>query len=225
MNYRTKIKDLIEQVSTTDWEFHEACKTQNRKVFPFYCHASLCNYHYENNEPVLLPKILYDDHPENVYDDTCYWGWVVWEDVQTVKLYEDHPGKYYSRLYGYNEQIHGWPEPIVLNEKFENSLEHRAVWFMVIGHYASTRYLLNDYKNTGIEEKIYSEKIKQVMTGGSHWGTNTDESWYEYSSAKGLELNKDIFEKPYLKLSHSRIISIINDILYENADRKQLTLF
>ena len=63
------------------------------------------------------------------------------------------------------------------------------------------------------------------MTGGSHWGTKTDESWYEYSKAKGLELTNDLFEKPYLKLSHPRIITIINEILYENADHKQLTLF
>ncbi len=63
MNYRTKIKSLMEQVSRTDWDFFEACKTQNRKVFPFYCHASLC-CHYVNNKQVAQPKIPYDDYPE-----------------------------------------------------------------------------------------------------------------------------------------------------------------
>jgi len=33
MNYRTKIKALMEQISRTDWDFFEACKTQNRKIF------------------------------------------------------------------------------------------------------------------------------------------------------------------------------------------------
>ena len=225
MNYRTKIKALIEQVSRTDWEFFEACKTENRKVFPFYCHASLCCCHYVNNNQVALPKILYDDHSESADDGTRYWGWVVWEDLNTVKLYEDHPRKYYQKLYTYHEQVHGWPEPIVFDKKFENSLEHRAVWFTVIGSHSSNRYFLNNYKNTGISETIYSGKFKETMYGGSHWGEDKDKGWFEYTATKGLELTMSPFAKPHLKLSHARILSIINEILYENAEHKQLSLF
>lgn len=225
MNYRTKIKTLMEQVSHTDWEFFEACKTQNRKIFPFYCHASLCCCHYENNEPVVLPKIPYDDYPENVYDESCYWGWIVWEDLKTVKLYEDHPRNYYSSLYTYHEQIHGWPEPIVFDKKFEDSLEHRAVWFIVIGNHSSNRYLLNDYKNTGLTETIYLKNFKETLHGGSNWGEDKDKGWFEYSASKGLELTMSPFDKAHLKLSHARILTIINEILYENAEHQQLSLF
>ena len=77
MNYRTKIKALIQQVSPTDWEFTEACKPKNIKVFPFYCHTSLCKCRYVNNELVMLPGILCDDYPDNIYESSCYWGWVV----------------------------------------------------------------------------------------------------------------------------------------------------
>ena len=225
MNYRTKIKILIEQVSGTGWEFHQACKTQNRKIFPFYCHASLCCCHYVNNEQVVLYKIPYDDCPESINDDTRYWGWVVWEDLKTVKFYEGHPRNYYSNLYTYNEQVYGWPEPIVFNKKFENSLEHRAVWFTVIGSHSSNRYFLNDYTNTGISETIYSKKFKEAMYGGSAWGEDKDKGWFEYSATKGLELTMSPFDKPHLKLSHTRILAIINEILYENAVHQQLSLF
>ena len=102
MNYRTKIKALMEQVSYPGWEFFEACKTQNRKIFPFYCNASLCCCKYVNNEQVVLPKIPYDDRPESIGESTRYWGWVVWEDLKTVKLYEDYPGNYYPKLYSYH---------------------------------------------------------------------------------------------------------------------------
>jgi hypothetical protein len=225
MNYRTKIKALLEQVSGTDWEFVEACKTQNRKLFPFYCHASLCSCHYVNNEQISLPKIPYDDHPESIDDDTRYWGWMVWEDVKTVKLYEGHPRNYYSKLYTYQEQIHGWSEPIVFDKKFENSLEHRAIWFTCIGNHSSNRYFLNGYKNTGISETIYSKKFKEAMYGGSDWGENKDKGWFEYSATKGLEVTISPFDKPHLKLSHTRILAIINEILYENVPHQQLSLF
>lgn len=225
MNYRTKIKALMEQVSRTDWDFFEACKTQNRKIFPFYCHASLCCSHYINNVPIALSKIPYDDHPENVYDESCYWGWVVWEDFYNVKFYECHPREYYQKLYTYNEQIYGWPETVAFDKKFENSLEHRAVWFIVIGNHSSNRYFLNDYKNTGISETIYSKKLKEAFHGGSHWGEEKDKGWFEYSASKGLELTMSPFDKAHLKLSHARILSIINEILYENAAHQQLSLF
>jgi hypothetical protein len=224
MNYRTKIKALIEQVSRTDWEFHQACKPQNRRIFPFYCHASLCFCKYVNNEPVVLPKIPYEDH-ENAYDESCYWGWVVWEELKTVKFYGCHPRNYYAKLYTYNEQVYGWPEPIVFDKKFENSLEHRAVWFTVIGNHSSNRYFLNDYKNTGISETIYSNKLKETMHGGSRWGEDRDNGWFEYSASKGLELTMSPFDKPHLKLSHARVLAIINEILYENAEHQQLSLF
>jgi hypothetical protein len=58
MNYRTKIKALMEQVSHPGWEFFEACKTQNRKIFPFYCHASLCCCKYINNDRLSFLKSL-----------------------------------------------------------------------------------------------------------------------------------------------------------------------
>lgn len=225
MNYRTKIKALMEQVSRTDWEFFEACKTQNRKIFPFYCHAALCCSHYVNNEQVALPKIPYDDYSENTDDDTRYWGWVVWEDFNNIKFYECHPRNYYQKLYTYHEQVHGWHEPIVFDKRFENSLEYRAVWFIVIDSHSSNRYLLNDYKNTGLTETIYSKKFKEAMYGGSSWGEDKDKGWFEYSSFKGLELTMGPFDKPHLKLSHARILTIINEILYENAAHQQLSLF
>jgi len=215
----------MEQVSRTNWEFHQACKPQNRKVFPFYCHVSLCCCHYVNNEQVALTKIPYDDHPESIDDDTRYWGWVVWEDLRTVKFYEVHPREYYQKFYTYHEQVHGWSQPIVFDKKFENSLEHRAVWFTVINSRSSNRYFLNNYKNTGISETIYSEKLKETMYGGSHWGEDRDEGWFEYTATKGLELTMSPFDEPHLKLSHARILSIINEILYENAEHKQLSLF
>lgn len=225
MNYRTKIKALIEQVSGTDWEFFEACKAQNRKIFPFYCHVSLCCCYYINNEQVAVPKIPYDDCPESIGDDVRYWGWVVWVDLNTVKLYECHPRNYYTKLYAYHEQVHGWPEPIVFDKKFEDSLEHRAVWFTVIGNHSSNRYVLNDCKNTGISETIYSKELKEAMHGGSSWGEDKDKGWFEYSATKGLELMMNPFDKPHLKLSHTRILSIINEILYENVLHAQLSLF
>lgn len=225
MNYRTKIKALMEQVSPTDWDFFEACKIQNRKVFPFYCHASFCCCNYVNNDQVTLPKIPYDDYTENIDDDTRYWGWVVWEDLKTVKLYEGHPRNYYAKLYTYHEQVHGWPEPIVFDEKFENSIEHHAVWFTVIYSHSSNRYMLNDYKNTGISENIYSRNFKETFRGGSHWGEDKDKGWFEYSASKGLELTMSPFDEPYLKLSHARILAIINEILYKNAAQQQLSLF
>lgn len=215
----------MEQVSRPGWEFFEACKTQNRKIFPFYCHASLCCCKYVNNEQVVFPKIPYDDRLESIGEDSCYWGWVVWEDLKTVKLYEDHPGNYYPKLYTYSEQVHGWAEPIVWDKKFENSSEHRAVWFTVIGSRSSNRYFLNNYKNIGISETIYSEKLKETMYGGSNWGEDRDKGWFEYSASKGLELTMTPFDKPHLKLSHARILAIINEILYENMPHQQLSLF
>ena len=213
------------QVSGTDWEFFEACKAQNRKIFPFYCFASLCCCHYINNEQVALPKIPYDDCPESIDDNIHYWGWVVWEDLNTVKLYEGHPRNYYTKLYAYYEQVHGWHEPIAFDKKFEDSLEHRAVWFIVIDSHSSNRYLLNDYKNTGISESIYSKKLKEALHGGSSWGDDKDKGWFEYSASKGLELTMSPFDKAHLKLSHARILSIINEILYENVPHAQISLF
>jgi hypothetical protein len=139
---------------------------------------------------------------------------VVWEDLKTVKLYEDHPRNYYIKLYTYHEQVHGWPEPIVLDKKFEKSLEHRAVWFIVIDSHSSNRYFLNDYKNTGISETIYLKNFKETLHGGSHWGEEKDRGWFEYSASKGLELKMNLSE-----------MSIINDILHENAPHAQLSLF
>jgi len=225
MNYRTKIKALMEQVSYPGWEFFEGCKTQNRKIFPFYCHASLCCCKYVNNEQVVLPKIPYDDRPESIGENTSYWGWMVWEDLKTIKFYECHPRSYYTKLYTYHEQIHGWPEPIVFDKKFENSLEHRAVWYTVIGKHSSNHYFLNVYKNTGISKTIYSKKFKEALYGGSNWGEDKDKGWFEYSATKGLELTMSPFDKPHLKLSHERILAIINEILYENAVHQQFTLF
>ena len=88
---------------------------------------------------------------------------------------------------------------------------------MVIGKHSSNRYFLNDYKNTGISETVYSKKLKEMMYGGSHWGEDRDQGWFEYTSTKGLELMISPFDKPHLKLSHARILSIINEILYENV--------
>ena len=215
----------MEQVSPTDWDFFEACKTQNRKVFPFYCHASLCCCSYVNNESGLQPKIPYDDVPESIDDYTRYWGWVVWEDLKTVKLYEDHPRNYSTTLYTYNEQVQGWREPIAFDKKFEDSLEHRAVWFIVIDSHSSNRYLLNDYKNTGISESIYSKNFKETFHGSSHWGEDKDKGRFKYSASKGLELKMNLSERPFLKLSHPAIMNIINEILYENAEHQQLSLF
>ena len=223
MNYRTKIKALIEQVSKSDWEFREACKPQNRKIFPFYCRMSLCSYKYIGGISLVLDKVTYDDYPENIYDESSYWGYVVWEDMWTIKFYEDFPRKYYPRLYDYHEQIYGWKDQIRFDRKFEDSFKHRAVWYCVLG-YSRIRYFLNDFKNTGISESVYSERVKETLHGCSQWGTENDKGGFRYSSGKGLELKNDSL-KSYLTLSHAQIITIINEILYENCEHKQLSLF
>ncbi len=169
MNYRSKIKALIEQVSGTDRQFHQTCKPQNRKVFPFYCRASLCSYKYVNGVPVVQDRMKYDDNPEDASNETCYWGWVVFEDVRIVKFYEDFPKKYYPKLYAYSEQIHGWTEPINFDKTFECSIKHRAVWYIALAS-SCIRYYLNDYKNTGITTKIYSDHVKEALHGGAHPG-------------------------------------------------------
>ncbi len=221
MNYRTKIKALIEQVSEYDWEFIDACKPQNRKIFPFYCRLSLCSYKYIAGNSLVLDKVKYDDYPENIYGESSYWGYVVWEDMRTVKFYEDHPRKYYIRLYDYHEQICGWKEQIKFDAKFEASINHRAVWYCVLV-YPRIRYFLNDFKNTGISEAVYSERIKESLHGCSQWGT--EKGGFRYSSSKGLELQNNSFQS-YLTLSHAQIVTIINEILYENSEHKQLSLF
>ena len=221
MNYRTKIKALLEQVTEYNWEFIEACKPQNRKVFPFYCSLSLCTQKY--GEPVSQGRVKYDDYPEDTSDKTCYWGYAVWEDARTIKFYQSFPKNHYPRLYEYNEQKYGWKEQITFDSKFEDSLKHRAVWYCVLG-YSTLRYHLNDFKNSGIREAFYSERIKETLHGASNWGAENDKGRFEYSSGKGLELQNDSF-KSYLTLSHAQIISIINDILSENSEHKQLSLF
>jgi hypothetical protein len=220
MNYRTKIKALLGQIAESNWEFIEACKPQNRKVFPFYCSLSLCTHKY--GKPVSHAKVNYDDYPEDTSDETCYWGYAVWEDMRTVKFYHDFPKKNYPRLYDYHEQSYGWKEQIRFDGKFEDSLKHRAVWYCVLG-YSRIRYFLNDFKNTGISEKEYSGRIKESLHGCSQWGTENDKGGFQYSSGKGLELNRSL--EPYFTLSHAQILSIINEILYENSDHKQLALF
>lgn len=220
MNYRTKIKALLEQITESNWEFIEACKPQNRKVFPFYCSLSLCTHKY--GKPVSQARVNYDDYPEDTSDETCYWGYAVWEDVRTVKFYEEFPKNNYTRLYDYHEQSYGWKEQITFDNKFEASLKHRAVWYCVLG-YSTLRYHLNDFKNTGISEAAYSKQIKETYHGSSRWGSESDKGEFRYSSIKGLELQEKF--ETYFTLSHAQILSIINEILYENSDHKQLTLF
>jgi hypothetical protein len=223
MNYRTKIKAILEQATESNWEFRQACKPQNRKVFPFYCRLSLCSYKYIAGNSLVLDKVIYDDFQDHIYDASSYWGYVVWEDMRTVKFYEDFPKKYYPRLYDYHEQIYGWKEQITFGKTFECSIKHRAVWYCVLC-YPSMRYFLNEFKNTGITESVYSKRIKETLHGASQWGTENDKGRFQYSSGRGLESETDSFE-PYLTLSHTQIITIINEILYENCEHKQLSLF
>lgn len=160
------LKEIDQQICSR-WDFDEAVKPENQKLFPFYVFTNFDasrNYPQNVYEPL---KCSYCNEPlSEGYG--YYTAFIVFESKDDVRMCCSLRGcRPQPKPYDYHHQIHGYPNPIVLNDEFQDSIRHLVVASCFIG--SSTSYALNKFLKTGITwEQLKAVSYLSSYKGGSH---------------------------------------------------------
>lgn len=215
------IKAIEDQVSRRS-EFDEAVKPENQKLFPFFVFT---NFDTNKNYPKVCEPLHCSYCNEPLKDGYGYYtAFIVFESKDDVRvccsLRECRPQ---PKPYDYQQQIHGYPNPIVLIDEFQDSIKHLVVARCFIG--SSTSYALNRYLKTGITwEQLKAVSYLSSYQGGSHVYGKFGAIYCSWTW-NGTYLTTS--EGEIIKLSKSQIVDIVNEILEANRvdAHKQLSLF
>lgn len=223
--------EAIDQQIAVRWEFDEAVKPENQKLFPF---SIFSNFNANRNYPDKIYEPLHCSYCKDPLLSSegygsYYTAYIVFESKDDVRvccsLRQCRPQ---PKPYEYSEQIHGYPNPIILPDELQKSIKHLAVarCFFRSSHF----YALNRYLKTGITWK----QIEALTSPSSHQGGSDILSKFGWIGCgwewNGTHLTTDGVTTDggeIIKLTKSQIVDIVNEILEANRTEvhQQLCLF
>lgn len=216
----------IEQQICSRWEYDEASKPQNQKLFPFSIHT---NFSASRNYPQVYEPLKCGYCGDALCNDYGYYtAYIIFNsatDVKTCCYSCDRLKK--PATYTFHEQKYGYEQPLKMPEMFAGSLKHLVVARCFLGS-KSIWYALNKYAHTGITwEQLYKLAYSPGYCGGSHVypqnGAPISCNW----EWRGNRLTTEYGEG--LSISKKEIVDIVNQIIAANKPQqqaaKQLSLF
>jgi len=218
------MKESIEQQICARWEYDEACKPKNQKLFPFYLFT---NFSASRQYPVCYEPLKCTYCGESLSDTKggYYTAFIVFESASDIRICCNLHCKG-GHLYEYKEQIHGYTKALAMPEKYKNSLSHLVVARCFLSA-PGKWYQLNKYLHIGFN--TWQEFIKfsnaKDWCGGSHIYPDNGEPircWWRWDCR---HLTTQVGEK--IKLTKTEIVNVVNEILEANRtiQVQQLSLF
>ena len=203
-------KEIIE-LAIAGWEYEEARKPENQKLFPFYIFT---NFHVKSFDGETYPDLICDYCGENISEDnngSYYTSYVVFESADVVKAICNvrHCEKKPKNLMEYRDQIYGFREPVTLPEKFKSIKEYEAVFEMCLRH--SNGYWARQFPN-GITIDEYKENIRTELHG---FGCSEYSIEHDFKGIRYWGSDR-IGTKPKFTLNDKKIVQIINSIIKAN---------
>lgn len=204
----------IEQQICSRWEYDEASKPQNQKLFPFSIHT---NFSASRNYPQVYEPLKCGYCGEALCNDYGYYtAYIIFNSPEDVKIccYKCEAAKY-----TFTEQLHGYEQPLKMPEQFSGSLKHLVVARCFLGS-RSIWYALNKYVATGVTwEQFYELCCSPTFSGGSHVYPQNGAPILCHWEWRGNRLTTEYGKG--LSISKKEITDIVNQIIAANRPHHQ----